>query len=296
MSNSSRAGGVADIVETTNRTSVFRYPGSKSQLSPWIIEQFPDHDCYVEVFGGSGAVLVNKNPSYNEVFNDRDGDIVHFFEVLRTQGEQLVDWLELVPYSRDLHRKWAGQFYAGYRPDGDVERAGRFFYLRYSQFAQKYSDASGFSSSTARPCGKSFTNARDQLKQFSERLTSVQIENLDYTEIFERYDSEDTLFYADPPYVEEGDDLYTQKSFSHSDFANRAAELEGDCVISYTDIPDSFGDDWRVVEKDVRYRMRAGQDDWEKDNTERLLLNYDPRQENSFCGADQTDLKSFESV
>jgi len=55
--------------------SVFPFPGGKSYLAPWIIEHFPEHKCYVEVFGGSGAVLVNKPESHTEVYNDLDGDL-----------------------------------------------------------------------------------------------------------------------------------------------------------------------------------------------------------------------------
>ena len=35
----------------------------------------------------------------------------------------------------------------------------------------------------------------------SERLRNVCIENLGYDECIRRYDSEDTLFYSDPPYL-----------------------------------------------------------------------------------------------
>ena len=31
---------------------------------------FPEHKTYVEVFGGSGAILINKKPSEIEVYND----------------------------------------------------------------------------------------------------------------------------------------------------------------------------------------------------------------------------------
>jgi len=63
--------------------SVFPFPGGKILSSSLDHRALPEHKCYVEVFGGSGAVLVNKPESHTEVYNDLDGDLVQFFEVLR---------------------------------------------------------------------------------------------------------------------------------------------------------------------------------------------------------------------
>jgi hypothetical protein len=55
--------------------SVFPFPGGKSLLAPWIIEHFPPHKCYVEVFGGGAAVLLTKNPDFDqEGCGEEDGE------------------------------------------------------------------------------------------------------------------------------------------------------------------------------------------------------------------------------
>jgi len=158
----------------------------------------------VEVFGGSGAVLVNKPESHTEVYNDLDGDLVQFFEVLREREEELVEWLNLTPYAREQHQEWKEDFYSGERPDDPIERAGRFFYLRYSQYASKYRTASGFAGAHQRNKARKLRNATEKLHEFADRFKNVQIENLDYAEVIDRYDSEDTFFYRDPPYLDEG--------------------------------------------------------------------------------------------
>ena len=38
-------------------------------------------------------------------------------------------------------------------------------------------------------------------RSFAQRLLRVQIENAPAVEVVERYDSKETLFYCDPPYV-----------------------------------------------------------------------------------------------
>ena len=54
-----------------------RYHGGKFRLAPWIIEQMPEHVCYVEPFGGAAGVLLQKPRSYSEVYNDLDGEVVN---------------------------------------------------------------------------------------------------------------------------------------------------------------------------------------------------------------------------
>jgi len=277
--------------------NVFSYPGAKTLLSPWIIDHFPDHEVYVEPFAGSAAVLVNKEPSSVEILNDQDGDIVHFFETLRDRGEELEEWLRNTPFSREHHNEYADQFYKGYRPVDDVERAGRFFYLRSTQFAQKYTDKSGFRLSTARNHATEFQNRVDELHKFRDRLQKVQIENLDYAELVERTDGEEVLFYFDPPYVDEGDDLYSHsQQFDHQRFVDVLEKVEGRWVVSYTDLPDGMDDGYHVVSQERRGTMRTGQGDWEQTNTERLVLNFDPEQTAMFSEHEQARLGEVDNV
>lgn len=270
---------------------IFPYPGGKSRYASWIIENFPDHDCFVEVFGGSASVILNKPRSTVEVYNDLDNDLVHFFRVLRERGDELQEWLRNVPYSRDVYERWATAYYDGHRPDDDIERAGRFFYLRYTQFSGKYTSKSGFCFS-AHPDGytaRQFPSAREDLTEFRDRFSGVHIENLDYGELIERYDRERTLFYLDPPYPDAGDALYSHDGeFDHGRFFDTVSAIEGKWIVSYGDVyPEEF-DEYRTVERDQRYTM----DNDEKRATERLFMNYDP-DETSFAGADQANLDTF---
>lgn len=273
--------------------NVFNYPGGKFSMADWIIDRFPDHDCYVEVFGGSAAVLSQKEPSNSEVLNDRDGDIVQFFEVLRDRPDELIAWLRNTPHSRELHRKYGQAFYNGYRPDDPVERAGRFWYLRETSFGAKYESLSGYNGSVKRNVARRTRNKREQLREYSRRFDHVQIENLDFESLFDRYDSDRTLFYCDPPYVEEGDALYSGDDFDHRRFVDCLAELEGDWIVSYTDLPPQLEEvAVRIDEREQRYRIAQG-DGWEKTNTERLVMNYELERRATFHHADQTSVGDF---
>ena len=62
--------------------SLITYPGGKFYLASKIIELFPQHKCYVEVFGGGAHVLFQKNQSAIEVYNDIDKNLYALFKIM----------------------------------------------------------------------------------------------------------------------------------------------------------------------------------------------------------------------
>jgi DNA adenine methylase len=273
---------------------IFKYPGAKTQLFSWIEPRIPDHRTWVDVFGGSGSVTANKPESDVEVFNDIDGDIIHFFTTLRDSGDELAEWLSQTPHSRELHRKYAQAFYDGDRPDDDIERAGRFFYLRFTQWGTKYTSFSGYNGGKKRSAAMSYHQAVERLERWQERFKYVQIEQLDFAEVIDRYDGEQTFFYCDPPYMDEGDDLYSHAEFDHRKFVNCLQNADARWMVSYTRVPDELRDAAVCIEsRDKKVSMRRGQDDWEKTNTERLVMNYNIDKTPQFKGASQSGLSEF---
>lgn len=49
---------------------LFAYPGGKWPIRNQIVGAFPKHKTYVDVFGGSAAILLTKEPSRGEMFNE----------------------------------------------------------------------------------------------------------------------------------------------------------------------------------------------------------------------------------
>lgn len=267
-----------------NQVSVFPYPGGKGRKSEFITERMPPHDCYVEVFGGSGAILYNKPESTHEVYNDINSDLVQFFQGLREQTEALEEWVRAVPYSREVYEEWVESYFAGHRPDDAVERAGRFFTLRYMQFAGDISMKNGFKVRAKRSPARTFDNGRARLQELAERFRQVTIENSDYADIFRRYDDGDVdvLFYCDPPYV--GGEHYYGREFDHETFVDALADVESDWMVSYSDLPDGIGELGHVVARNRRHRMCRGS----SDATEHLVCSFDPTETGQFLGREQT--------
>ena len=55
------------------------------------------------MFGGSAAVLINREPAPVETYNDLDSELVNFFATLRhpENGERLLKEIALTPFSRE---------------------------------------------------------------------------------------------------------------------------------------------------------------------------------------------------
>ena len=79
----------------------FGWYGGKYSHLDWLLPLFPVCTHYCEPFAGSGAVLMNREPSPVETYNDLDGEVVNFFRVLREQKEKLVEAISLTPFSRE---------------------------------------------------------------------------------------------------------------------------------------------------------------------------------------------------
>ncbi len=173
---------------------ILRYHGGKWRLAPWIISHFPPHRIYVEPYGGAASVLLRKERSFAEVYNDLDGEIVNVFRVMRDrkQAEELIRLLELTPYARE-------EFDLSYEKCEDpVEQARRtvvrsFMGLSSCSVTRKHK--AGFRSNIKQHnTARDWPNHAEFLPVLIERLRGVVIENKPAIDILGRYEDEETLF------------------------------------------------------------------------------------------------------
>ena len=261
--------------------AVANYPGAKARLAPWIIDHLPDHNTYVEVFGGTAGVLVHKPESINEVYNDGDDDLVNFFRVLRDRSEELLAWLRRTPYSRSVFEDTLDDYHDDDLGDDPVVRAGRFWFLLQASFNGKLPSRSGFSTSTSArgypsdSQARNYHRSRERLEKFADRFAAVTVECLDWRDIVERYDSATTAFYVDPPYYGvSSQNYYIEGDIDHAALIDTLADIEGEAVISYGELPD-HPDEWTVLERTKDSTLSRGVSE-ERECDERLLLTFDP--------------------
>lgn len=180
--------------------TLLKYPGAKWGMAKEIVALMPPHRSYVEPFFGSGAVLFNKPPSAIETVNDIDGDIVNFFKVLREQPEKLADYIAMTPYSRavfdDAHEN---------RGTSDFERAYKFAIRSKMGHGFKTYQKTGFKIDIHARENSYAVNCWNRLPgdmlDAAERLKSVQIENRPALDLIRKFNHDNVLIYADPPYL-----------------------------------------------------------------------------------------------
>ena len=204
--------GVVDNVRVLPRRRkliAFGWYGGKLNHLDWLLPLLPDCHHYCEPFAGSAAVLLNREPSPVETYNDLDGEVVNFFRVLRNQKDELIEAIGLTPFSRE-ELFWAlSNNSDNLKPESDLERARRFFIRArqsrtgLAQTASLGRWANCLNTSRAGMAGavSRWLGSVESLPQIAARLLIVQIENRPANEVIKLYDSPDTLFYCDPPYV-----------------------------------------------------------------------------------------------
>jgi DNA adenine methylase len=186
----------------------FWWFGGKGNLARWIIGYLPRGHTYVEPFAGAASVFWHLPEPYPvEVLNDIDGRIVNLYRVLqdREKFRELLHRLVWTPYSR---AEFARALATLRDPEADeVSRAWAFFVAQNQGFGGKAGSVGDWGRSlTASNRGMSErTNAwRGRLKLLTywhQRLSRVQIDFVDGIDAIRYWDTPDTVFYVDPPYV-----------------------------------------------------------------------------------------------
>lgn len=173
--------------------------GSKTKLAPQIVRHFPPHRTYVEVFAGGASVLLSKSPSAVEVYNDIDKQLVTFFRVLR--DPELCAKLRIAAEDTLYSR---AEFELAKQACSDPVEAARRFLVRHRMSHGGRGEHWSYSVATSRrrtaAAIRRWQWGVESLPAIHQRLKGVQIECSGWRSIFERFDREDSLFYADPPY------------------------------------------------------------------------------------------------
>ncbi len=286
---------VKNAARRRKRMIAFGWYGGKFSHLDFILPNLPtDEEHFCDVYGGSAAVIINREPAPVETYNDLDSELVNFFRVLRDPktSDDLVKAIGLSPFSREE------LVLACEPPNGanSLERARRFF-VRARQtrtgLAQTSSEGRWAHCRLTSRAGMAGAVSRwlgsvEGLSEIVQRLQRIQIENAPALEVIKRYDTTETLFYLDPPYVHEsrGDaSAYGAEMTDddHRELAELLQTIKGRAAVSgyRTKLYDEIFVGWERIDADPRlcHSVRSSRQ-------ESLWINYEPCQTTQSSAAD----------
>lgn len=221
---------------------LLRYTGGKHKLADWVIAHMPPHQVYCEPYSGGAAVLFRKSLSKVEIINDKWLDLINFFKVLREQPDALIRAIDLTPFAR-------AEYELAYVPSDDpLESARRFYVKVWQSFGAYAGRKSGWRQQrNLHDRGTVITgewSRLESLNKVAKRLKHILIECDEALTIIDRYDTPETLFYVDPPYVlssrSEGSRARYMHEMSNADhiaLAERLHTVQGMVLLSGYDCP-----------------------------------------------------------
>ena len=234
-------------------------------MLPILYAVFPkEYKRFIEVFGGSGAVLLGHEPVDFEVYNDVDGELVNCFRVIRNRPasfllelgmlplnsrEEFASWLKFQNPGSDpiiylkseeeimdrlLRKEWAEPLKEAMNMRTDYPEV-----LRAANYLKRVRNS--YSSS-----GRSFAcqpfnvcTLFDQIWEMSARLANVVVEQQSFEVLIPHYDRPDSFFYADPPYY--NSEYVYEADFDwehHVRLRDTLASCKGKWLVSQVDCPE----------------------------------------------------------
>ena len=276
------------------------YIGGKSKIGKWIVDFYPsDMETYVETFGGMFWCFynmdMNKFPNLKRVvYNDFNPLNYNLFKCLENPTE-LLKAVNSIPCQEKgvektpelysiLFKNYQQSLFSGETAitSPDYMIAAQYAYILTQVFSGSKPESSSFIDLKGKYKSKYLT-FRDKLmneKWVDKFLRITNVENMDFSEVIEKYDSEKTYIYLDPPYWKT-ENYYSNHDFDRNDHQRLAETLhnvKGKFSLSYYDfelLHEWFPkDQYRWESKEFAKAAAATKGKTQNKGTELLILNY----------------------
>jgi site-specific DNA-adenine methylase len=264
------------------------FGGKGDKKTSWLVSLIPDAwkrrhprnewHTYVEPFGGMASVLLNKPPTDVEVYNDLDLRVWNLFGVLKNHGEEFRRRLTFTLYhEHEFNRSPA-------ESEGEGVAAAVELYVRYRQSFGGMGESFSYTKFRSRR-GMSdvvsgwLSSIEENLPLVIARLQEVQyVFRKDAPFVIEKYDSNRSFFYLDPPYVPgtrvAGGYDHELTEADHRHLLDVIRQCRGHVMLSgySSSLYDTALASWHRVTKQVKSNAAGGKEKKEKE--EIVWMNY----------------------
>ena len=277
------------------------YIGGKARIGKWIAPQIPnDIETYVEGFSGMFWVFFNmdlqKYPNLKTVvYNDYNGlnanlmkwakqyDVLH--EALSHYPCQQLGVVDTPPEFAVMFNQYQSEVFNDdlvITDENSLEVACKYVYVLTQVFSGSKPETASYMDYKGKYRCKVLI-FMDKLKhpKYREHLDKITfVENMDFQQVVEKYDSPTTYFYMDPPYYKT-ENYYSNHIFTietHQRLATCLQNMQGKFGLSYYDFPQLS--EWfpkeTYVWKEKAYKKAAAakKDGTQNEGIELLIMNY----------------------
>lgn len=213
--------------------SPLRYPGGKSQLKKFIIDILEknniNNSTYIEPFAGGAGIAISllyDNLVDNIIINDLDTSIYYFWKSII---ENTSDFIYLIKSTPVTIEQWEKQKMIYNQPDfySELEVGFATFFLNRTNVSGIISGGpiGGYDQfgSYSIDCRFNKDKLISKIQKIASFKENIHITNFDAVEfinnILIHLDKESTFIFFDPPYYEQGKNLYAN-FFEHTDHVN----------------------------------------------------------------------------
>jgi len=276
------------------------YIGGKSKIGKWIVPFYDkDMETYLETFGGMFWCFFNMNlkefPNLNKVvYNDFNPLNYNLFKCAQNPNELLkainsIDCQKFgVEQTPEIYRNQFVSFQSELFtkditiPEYDYETAAKYVYILTQVFSGSKPETSKFIDLKGKYKSKYLT-FRDKLMKpdwVDHFLKITDVENMDFSDVINKYDSPSTYIYLDPPYWKT-ENYYSNHDFDRNDherLANVLHGVQGKFSLSYYDfdlLREWFPEDrYTWVRKEFAKAAAAKKGEKQNMGEELLIMNY----------------------
>ena len=277
------------------------YIGGKARIGKWIAPQIPtDIETYVEGFSGMFWVFYNmdltKYPNLKTVvYNDYNRLNANLFKWVK-QYDVLWDALSQYPCQQlgvketppeyavmfNEYQKFVFNDELVITEENSLEVACKYVYVLTQVFSgSKPETASYMDYKGVYRCKVLILMDKLKNPKYREHIDKITfIENMDFQDVVEKYDSPTTYFYMDPPYYKT-EKYYSNHIFTvetHQRLATCLQNVKGKFSLSYYDFPQLSEwfpkDQYRWNEKGFKKAAAAKKDGTQNEGIEVLIMNY----------------------
>lgn len=277
------------------------YIGGKSRISKWITPFIPtDIETYVEGFSGMFWVFFNmdldkypnlKTVVYND-YNRLNSNLFRWAKQYDVMWEELSKYpcqqlgvVDTPPEYGEMFREFQKEVFDPnliINDENSLEIAGKYVYVLTQVFSGSKPETASYTDYKGKYRCKVLI-FMDKLKnpKYREHFDKISfVENMDFEDVVNKYDSPTTYFYMDPPYWKT-ENYYSNHDFDskdHERLANKLKTIQGRFSLSYYDFPllsEWFPvDEYRWEQKNFKKAAAAKKDGTQNEGTELLIMNY----------------------